>query len=720
MKLLPVLGLGATLAMLVCASATCALPDGRAYEVVSAGELDGASPGSAVPAISGNAVDFQAEPFGDAATGGQTLYQAERVAGGDWQTRALTPKDVVQPKAFAQTAALFFTPELTQTIFATEQPFAPGDQDEGAIDLYAESPAGTLTWVSQGSEGGTGHDSVTYDGAAPNGDDIAFDTAESLVPPATGLEETGSQTADYLYVRDISTGQTYLVDVDDEGKLLNPEGAILGNGNYIAAGYLPADYYGTTTHAISADGSKIFFESPPPGLTEQRLSTSGGHEVHLYMRKDNSVTVPLDDPEAHEGAGARYMGASANGEFVFFLSDEGLAGNEFKDTELYVYDTESEELESISVAPEGSPSVDGAVDGVTAISNDGSHVYYVARGKLATNVNNIGQEAVEGRFNLYVYDMKTHANTFITQLGEAEVEPSSGRAGRLVSYLDVERPAVPTPNGDVLVFVSDLDLTGQNSKGTSQVYRYDAVAGSLVCISCSPTATGGSSLGIDGEGPGGSIGGGSYDPPGESAPMSETGEQIFFETENTLVPEDQNGDSPPSIFNFGEAQEEIPTDVDVYEWEHGQIYLISAGKPGLTTLQGVTPSGDDVFFDTNVGLSGQGPDDGMRLYDARVGGVSSIEQGEDTTSCTSNESCRETLEESPAPAMPGSATLTLQSAGPVSHGKPRSKRKTTAKAKRPHEHRRKKKPSKGAGKAHAGKQAGDRHGEGDARGGGRR
>jgi len=690
--LAPVLLLSLLAIMLTRVTAAFALPDNRAYELVTPLDTNGVSPGFAVPATSGNAVDFSAEPFGDAATGSQTLYQAQRMAG-DWQTRALTPKNVVLSKLFGQTAPLFLTPELTQTIFTTEQPLTPGDQDKGALDLYEEDSRGELTWISQGTQGGAGSDSASYAGATPSGDQVVFDTSESLVPAATGLEESGSQPSEFLYVRNVSTGQTSLVDLNNAGALLNPEGAILGNGNYLTTGeppvylFLPADYYGTTTHAISDDGSKIFFESPPPRLSETGLRSSAGyHAVHLYMRRNNNVTVPLDDPTATEGAGARYLGASEDGTFVFFTSDEGLAGDPFKDAELYVYDSEVEKLTPISVASAGgSPPEAGSVEGVTAISNDGSHVYYVAQGKLAENANQRGQVAVAGRSNLYVYDTGTHTNTFVTQLSNAEAE-AAPPAGRLVSYLDVERPAVPTPDGNVLVFMSSSDLTGQNPNGTAQIYRYDARTQDLTCISCATNPTGRSSLGID-EGPGGSIGGGSYDPPGKSAPMSVTGEQIFFTTETALVPEDQNSGSPPVIVAIGEFREAIPTDIDVYEWENGQTYLISAGRPGFTGLDGVTPSGSDVLLATTVDLTAQGTHGYMSLYDVRVGGGFPDQPGGVTAVCESGESCRGGAASTPVPVTPASAVpqglvTPIPSTAPRSTPMPRKKLSTRKRAKK--------------------------------------
>jgi hypothetical protein len=686
--------MGAFLLLLASPVGAGALPDGRAIELVTPSEINGVGPGSAVPAPSGEAVDFQAAPFGNAAGAGNTLYQARRMAGG-WETTALTPANVVQPKPFAHTAPMFFTPDLSKSIFTTEQPLSAGSEDTGSLNLFEESSQGALTLVSQGTQAGPGLDSATFDGATPDGAVVAFDSAESLVPAATGLEESGYQTDAYLYVRDIPVGSTELVDVNNEGSLLSPEGAVLGNGDDLVFGepsalgeasaftYLPADGIGTTTHAISADGSKVFFESPAPASDEAELTTVRNHIVHLYMRKEGKTTVQLDQSNApEEGAGARYVGASENGAEVFFVSDEGLAGDEFKDTELYLYNTEEEKITAISVAPEGAPAVEGAVYGVTAIANDGSRIYYAAKGKLADNENGAHQIAIEGQPNLYVYDTVTGKNTFVAQLGSEEVEsgePGSGHAGRLTSYLDVERPAVPTPNGEVLVFVSSENLTNEAPADTAQVYRYSAASETLTCISCGPTATGSASIGVESGSPAGAIGGGSYDPPGQSAPMSSTGERIFFETESSLVPEDENGQAPPLKIGEGESSLEVPDDVDVYEWENGHVYLISAGKPGLTRLQGVTQSGNDAFFTSSVGTTGAAQAGYVSIYDARVGGSSAPVQGGASTPCLSIASCQGEAGEFPVSLMPGTSAFSGVSetspAAPTQHGKKKQKKR---------------------------------------------
>jgi hypothetical protein len=693
----------ASVLMLIVAAAFClSLPTAqasgsdRAYELVSPSETNGVVPGYATPAPSGEVVNYEGQPFGDAGTGGENLYQARRTSGG-WQSKALTPAGVVPAKPFAQTPPMFFTRELTQTIFLTEQPFAGADKDGGAQDLYQQS-SGALEWISHGSLGGTAPSSATFEGATPDGTHVAFDSSESLVPAATGLEESPYSKIQYLYLRDVATGETQLVNANDEGKLLNTQGAALGNGNYVTTGeppvnqFLTADYYGSTIHAISNDGSKIFFESPVPEESETELRRSGSSPtVHLYMRKDNSLTVPLDNTQA-EGRGSRFIGASEDGRYVFFISEEGLAGDSFTDNELYVYDTSTEKLTAISAAPEGSPAVDGAVIGVTALANDGSHVYYVAKGVLAANENSHGQKATEGGQNLYIYDTSTGQNKFVTELGTAEAEPEPERTARLDNYLLPEHQAVPTPNGEVLVFLSQRNLTGEDPGGVVDIYRYDNATDQLICISCGPNSTGNSLLGIHaGPGPGG-IGGGTYDPPGESSSMSEDGEQIFFETTNTLVPEDRNGNSPPATFGNPPYEIKIPTNGDVYEWSHGTISLISGGRPGYTGLEAVTPSANDVFFGTSVALTSQSTGGYGALYDARVGGGFPNVEATPVGTCEDTEGCRGS---SANPVFPPPSSSYLQNAiTPVLATKPAVKPAVKQKKKRKVKHKRARKTAK--------------------------
>jgi hypothetical protein len=835
----------------VAGGASAALPDGRGYELVSPVAKNGVSPYAAVPARSGEAVDFQAAgAFAGATSGSLNLYQSARTSSG-WQTTPLTPTPATPLGPLEEQAPVFFSPDLTQTIFTTPQSYAPGDADSGGLDLYLRSSNGALGWLSQGSQGGTVPDQVTFDGATPDAGHVLFSSGESLTADATGVEPSPLfPEAEFLYDRMPAGGQTHLVNVNENGEptggagnakatiaanpgaastltseyvaaeeeagiyiastagfvkghmvtiepggpaeetlLLDgtggegrlglrhplahdhaagvevvqaaggpvagdthltlasgadfasgypitiepggPEqetqivdgvvgttlgvtgedglvhahpagvavvqdsyGAILGNGTSLTTGappvseYLPADARGgTTTHAISSDGSKVFFESPPP---------VSGKPVGLYMRENDSRTVEI-------AGSAQFEGASADGSLVFYTAatksffgidqsrqlhafnttghrigqvpamsaiplSSGLNGDEPPtttliseaargDTSIAVASTagfvagETIYLTAFGSTANGSgvvPAVIASVSdahhlaltealyhvyndagavpfpvgdaiagsfrqaSVTAVSNDGSHVYFISNGVLAANTNAAGHTAVGNGPNLYVYDTGSGETTFIATVAEKDVVAEGFGAGPLVREPDVSRAAVPSADGAVLVFASAGNLTGQNpAEEFTEVYRYAVGDGSLVCVSC--TATGVEPTGDAGFG---ETAGGTYDPSSLSSPMSEDGSRIFFQTPDSLVGEDTNGGAPPSA-KFG-----TPSSTDVYEWEAGKVHLISSGtSSNPAVLDGTTPSGDDVFFTTDADLVPANSDGGYEnVFDARVGG----------------------------------------------------------------------------------------------------
>ena len=700
-------------------SASAALPDARAYELLSPLEENATAPYAAVPSLSGEAVDFQARgAFAGASTGSLNLYQATRTPAG-WQTAPLTPTPTSPLGSLEEQVPLFYSPDSSQTIFTTPESYAPGDTDGGALDLYLRSPGGALTWVSQGPQGGGAPDEVTFDGATPDAGSVVFSTAEPLLAAATPLEAGNTPEAEYLYERAVGSGQTQLVDVDETGALLGsaateltapvasggaeltvastagfrddesvtlgsgaaaeavrvervvgqtlvlaPDGrpqsphgegepvtgrsagAILGDGTSLTTGpppvyqYLPADVTGTTTHAISTDGGRVFFESPSP---------DAHRTVSLYMREGSRTVLiaqgPLDPTfpvEASEQP--RFEGASETGSVVFYTSLHGL----------YAYETET--AATTTVAP--------SVLGVTAIADDGSRLFFASDSVLAANPNSQGASAIEGDPNLYAYDTATQATTFIATVAASDVEGEGYGPTGLVAEPDVDRPAVPTPDGSVLVFAAHGNLTGQNpAERFTEIYRYSVAEEQLVCVSCTRTGvepTGDASFG--------ETAGGTYDPASLTSPMNASGSEIFFQTPDSLVGEDTNHNAPvdPVTGHAGST--------DVYEWQGGGVHLISCGCSATpSTLMGTTPSGDDVLFTTAATLVRSESAGGyVALYDARVGGGFPPPPSDGELSCVSG--CRAASPEPPLLATPPDGDLP----GPWQPARPESQAEAEA------------------------------------------
>ncbi|HEX5853888.1 MAG TPA: hypothetical protein VFY36_12450 [Solirubrobacteraceae bacterium] len=828
------LGLTFAAAVGVCASLTfvdgavASLPDGRGYELVSPVAKNGVRPYAAVPSLNGDVVDFQAPgAFAGATSGSLNLYQATRTTGG-WQSTPLTPTPPKALGALEEQAPVWFSRDLSRTIFTTPESYAPSDEDGGALSLYLRDSGGGLTWLSQGAQGGSEPNHVTFDGATPDASSVVFSSGASLLPAATGLNTAVFPEPEYLYKRDVAGGQTSLLSLDSSGQpvgyaatvlsadyttghggievaraegfapggfitigagesaettqilhvhhalgegateelvvhngeglssnhpagttVTHPaEGAILGDGGHLTSGPIPAGEFlpanagsGSTTNAISSDGANVFFESPSPTL---------GQPVSLYMRHNNSTTVKiaggtpygatisgLFGQEETVFGSARYEGAAADGSLAFFTSEEGLAGATIG-RQLYEFNATEHEIggaapmstkpvsiglqgdrsptttltvgahfpqETITVAstegfhsgetilfgkfetlggnrnttlmlvvkavtspteltlttPVNSAGFSGIVEGtevhgvhlasVTAISNDGSHVYFVSDGALAANANAEGATATAAQPNLYAFDTGTGETTFIGTLVGSDVS-MEGQPSGLVGEPDISRPAIPTPDGSVVAFASAADLTGQNPwQEYTEIYRYAVAGNTLECVSC--TAPG---VKPTGNANFGETAGGTYDPPGLSSPITEDGSQVFFDTPDSLVPEDTNGGAPLSA-KFG-----TPTSTDVYEAEGGKTFLISSGtSTNPSILQATTPSGDDVLFTTTAKMVPENTDGGYEnVIDARVGGGFPSDEGSGAPTCV-GESCRAAF--GVAPVLTPPASTTPQNAG---------------------------------------------------------
>ncbi len=547
------------LAALALPMAAMALPDGRAYEMVTPPDKNGVETGAGIPSVDGNTVNWEAIGGCCGATGSAVqLYQSTRSASG-WQTSDLTPKPPTPLVGlFAEQAPLWWSPDLSQTIFTTPASYAAGDQRPPApgagvwLDLYLERPGGSLTWLSQGpfAGAGTGAFTATFEAATADGNHVGFTSQERLTPDATGLADLNTPPQ-FVYERNVDTGTTDLVNIatttlsadaaagdtsitvastsafaagqsmtigTGSGQetvtidsvtdathialssaltqahaagsaveaLISPDGAILGNGNYLGQGFLAGNYFGTTTNSISSDGTKLFFASPPtfPGGSG---SAEGVGSAHLYMRDEaTNTTTPLDNPASQNGA--QYEGASTDGSLVFFTSNEGLGGNTNTDNELYEFNTTNSPIgpaQPMSVYPVSGGSdgtADGNVLGATAISNDGSHVYFAAEGVLAGNANAQGATATAGQPNLYEFNTQTGQTTFIAPLDERDVAScipncDTSRGEVLAGEPDIARPAITTPDGSVLVFDSRGNETNQNPSGPSTTLTADVSSG---------------------------------------------------------------------------------------------------------------------------------------------------------------------------------------------------------------------------------------------------
>jgi hypothetical protein len=442
---------------------------------------------------------------------------------------------------------------------------------------------------------------------------------------------------------------------------------------------------------MSADGRTIFFTAEGINPTSNQPCPSGPQPPvrELFARVDNSEsdarTVAISQPSAisptpvnHECTStacventtntarfrdAQFVGAAADGSQVFFTDTQQLTDSASQDSNpadtatgtgcsetsagdsgcnLYTYVSPREDppggrnLVDVSA---GSAAGGPRVQGVMAFSSDGSHVYFVARGVLTGAANDEGHSARDGEENLYAFTRDDEhpqgSVQFIATLPESDSGEWTSGPGK---------PANVTPDGRFLVFTSGARLTPDDTRtdAAKQVFRYDAETGGLVRISIGEDGfndNGNAGLGdasiVAGKNGYTRLGAGRGDPT-----MSHDGSYVFFMSSVALTPGaidsvrlGTNGNGSPAY-----AQ-------NVYEYHDEQVSLISDGRDtsavpselcegfSAVCLIGTDATGANAFFATADQLVPQDTDTQIDFYDARI--------------CTSSDPCN-----APPPPLP--------------------------------------------------------------------
>ncbi len=517
-------------------------------------------------------------------------------------------------------------------------------------DVYLDPSAGSLpyvepAYVGPGAPLGVAQRALDFMGASEELSHALF----IVRSPNVGLEEdqlwpgdtTFSERRHSLYeYAGTGNSEPRLVGVSNVGVPANVGAGKLISNCGTQLGSIPE---GEAYNALSASGETVFFTAAECG---------GSPPVNeLYARVDQKKTVAISEPAlplpgrectgacstAENTPGDRkpgiFAGASLDGSKVFFMTQQSLVNDDEKGEgsgmDLYEAEIAGEgehasvvRLVQVSRGGEGdsTPGSGAEVLGVARISENGSHVYFVARGVL-TGKNGEGDAPSPHAPNLYVFSTEcpggettcgspVERTLFVATLSVATL--SSPGDERDWSLEDA-RPVQTTPEGRFLVFQSTGDLTPdqEERQEAGQVFEYDAETETLVRVS----------RGQEG-----------YDEDGNSSvypatipiqneetddpttrftglAVSEDGSRVFFSSSDALTPQALGGVA------------------NVYEYHDGQVALISDGHDVLTEsghtttmLIGTDESGSDVFFTTADRLVSQDTDTEVDIYDARIDG----------------------------------------------------------------------------------------------------
>jgi hypothetical protein len=711
------------------------LPDNRAYEMVTPPQKNGAligrlllgldfpdisEDGSRVEATSIQCLAGAGSCSADRSTEGEP-FLFSRSSGG-WVTTALAPPATV----FAAHTARLLGAEAGTALYDMLKP--PANEED---DWYARQPGGlfldvgpvfSLAAVGRGSLEPFSGSLFTMATADLSRVVWGMRGGSALWPSfdATAAESISA----YEYVGG-GGSQPVLVGVTGPAgstSLISVCGTLLGDSGIVKA---PGE--------LSADGRTVFFTAFGCGSGSGANAGVPVPANTLYARIDESRTVlvsgrsPLDCTNAtgcatSPASSAQFVGASADGSKAFFLSEQQLTDSASEgSTNLYEYDFAGPAGHNLVAVSAGASGGGPGMQGVMAVSGDGSHVYFVASGVLTGVANGEGQVAVEGADNLYVFKRDAR----YPEGHVAFIATLPGSDANVGEWFEPDSSANVTPDGRFLVFLSGGRLTADDTSdsGALQVFRYDAQTGALVRVS----------VGNDGFNDNGNAGGGdAFIVPAShgllqrvgaarSDPtMSNDGSFVFFESPVGLTPRALND----VRIGYHETRG-VQYAENVYEYHEGHVYLISDGRDvssgeipaceesrvgtfSSVCLAGVDGSGANVFFTTADQMVPSDTDTQVDYYDARVctTGEPCIGSVPPVASCE-GEACHGTP--AGAPSALGAASTVFS--GPGNLAPPtQAAVKHKAKPKAKHRAKRKRARKRRARKSDRGHQAGTRGG----------
>jgi hypothetical protein len=583
-----------------------------------------------------------------------------------WQSSDLTPKHTEASGVRFSGEYKIFASDLSTGVLEPrdETPLSPASSERTPYlrttrlpsvytplvtskDGYANVPSGTHFG---GGEALSGRNPVSVSAVNPAQTHIVVASKAPLVPGA-------SANSLYMWI--------------DGG--LQPVSELPGDeGGGIVAAQVGSGA-GSIRHALSNDGSRVFW-SPGEGYTAAGISIPA-----LYLHKTEtgeSVRLDVVQPGASpvDPANPAFQGANADGTKVFFTDSRQLTeGASLEGRDLYACEIPPEvamsgcnALIDLTEPLEGSGDAARVQDVIPGLSDDGSQLYFVARGVLDTRPSKFGESAVSGQFNLYGLH-EGESPRFIASLSSRDYADWGAAESQPVGFAS-QLGAMSSANGRYFAFMSERSLTGYENQSSAsgepseEVFLYDASSDVLSCVSCDPSN--GSPIGRRLPEAGNGAVAPAVDPQGlwaerwvaATLPEASEGEnlglsfyrpravlnsgRVFFNAADGLVPADSNG--AWDVYQYepiGRGScSAVSGDAGVSRTDEGCVGLVSGGTgKGDSAFLDASASGDDVFFLSPQRLSALDSDDAVDVYDARVGGKLAVI--EPRTECQA-ESCQ--------------------------------------------------------------------------------
>jgi hypothetical protein len=701
------------------------LPDCRAYEQVTPTDKNGvgaegladwlvASPDPNAPRA--GFINTAATGIPVAGEGGRQEFTpiVSSLEGSSWVTRRSFPPESAQARsAWYRGSSENLGYALVEVSSDPNARVSLSIKTLELLDVATGSVSSIATTPTAVDKGTFFSDSIADDGSY-----VFFETSSPVAPGAqSGVID--------LYKWDRATDSTSVVGIVPTGSgEAAPSGGAFGaayawessageplSGN-TSSGGASVDQYVEAIHAVSPNGSQIYFTA---SLPEGPASPYPTAQLYLRSGLDGPAATTVRVSEPNEGVvdpaverewsgvprPAAFQEATPDGSKAFFLSSQHLTADSstgFYDTgtDLYRYDADApkgERLSDITGGLEEAGFEEGAhVLGLLGASADGTSGYFVAR-------ENILGSSEAGSLNIYRFEEEEDGGfqlKFVSPLDNQE-EPyfresynwskstfvfgSEGSGGPLAS-----KSSRVSVDGETLLFTSLRSITGYDNDGCGgttnptgpcpEVFLYSNDSGKVECLSCNPT----------GESPrGGAALTANYlnvthlQLPEAVAVeahltrnLSSDGDQVFFQTPDSLSARDENGADCQYLKHSPVSELALPTCMDVYEWEAvgapggscskvevngGCLYLLSSGQSSEPSdFVDASADGSNVFIATSSRLVPADRDAIFDLYDVRTGGGLAGQFTEPATPCE-GEACRTSAASASSAASAGTASF---------------------------------------------------------------
>ena len=443
------------------------LPDCRAYEQVTPASNDSSEPEAVVVGLK------EGQTF-EPIVGARAAVNGERMA---WVSPYAVPGLIN-----SSTVGLDYLSSRGSEGWSSEATVPPQSPENG---LLCPVVLGIVGWSSDLTEGIL--DEETYGEGCGH--------PEPALREADGTEIKEPQGVQNLFVRDTKTRSFQLVDVTPitaQPKFLAGSAELShvvfeeeGLGLYVwSEGQRPAVRLVTVgpegkpvqgalagplhlrdyRHAVSADGSRIFFEAEGnlyvrehgDGPQSEIAKGSTAVDGSQCTEPEKACTIELDASQNGSGSGGgKWLAAGEDGARVYFTDENQLTSTSTATAgapDLYEYDFQAEAGKRLTdLTVDGVEPAD--VLGVSGASQDGSAVYFVADGVLpGSGANSENKAAQAGQPNLY--SRREGTTAFIATLSaedscdwtsnpESECNPGGGQLAQRADRPRLRRRTLP-------------------------------------------------------------------------------------------------------------------------------------------------------------------------------------------------------------------------------------------------------------------------------------